>query len=106
MDAETHKHRWTFFTNHSHVLFYIYFHPELPMRGIAENVGITERAVHRIIRELEEVGVIRVKKNGRRNSYEVNRGIPLRHQIESHKKIADLLDFIGKPGERKNWTTD
>lgn len=95
------SHKWTFFTNHSHVLFYIYFHPELPMRDIAEKVGITERAVHRIIRDLNEVGVITVTKQGRRNSYRVNRDIPLRHQIESHKKISDLLDFIGKPREER-----
>jgi len=92
-------HKWTFFTNHSHVLFYIYFHPELPMRDIAGKVGITERAVHTIIKDLEEVGVITVNKIGRNNSYEVNRDIPLRHQIESHRSINDLLDFIGNPEE-------
>jgi predicted transcriptional regulator len=91
----TGRHKWTFFTNHSHVLFYIYFHPELPMRDIAEKVGITERAVHSIIKDLEDEGVITVTKHGRRNSYEVNRDIPLRHQIESHKNISDLLTFIG-----------
>ncbi|MGM0431864.1 MAG: winged helix-turn-helix transcriptional regulator [Spirochaetota bacterium] len=91
------NHRWTFFTNHSHVLFYIYFHPELPMRDIAGKVGITERAVHTIIKDLEEVGVITVTKIGRNNTYEVNRNIPLRHQIESHRTISDLLDIIGAP---------
>ncbi len=91
------NHAWTFFTNHSHVLFYIYFHPELPMRDIAGKVGITERAVHTIIKDLEEVGVITVNKVGRNNRYEVNREISLRHQIESHRKISDLLNFIGIP---------
>jgi DNA-binding MarR family transcriptional regulator len=92
------NHAWTFFTNHSHVLFYIYFHPELPMRDIAGKVGITERAVHTIIRDLEEVGVITISKVGRNNRYEVNREISLRHPIESHRNISDLLDFIGIPG--------
>ncbi len=95
MNGENHK--WTFFTNHSHVLFYIYFHPELPMRDIARKVGITERAVHSIIKDLEEVGVITVTKVGRNNSYQVNRDIPLRHKIEAHRNTSDLLDFIGMP---------
>ena len=88
--------KWTFFTNHSHVLFYLYFHPELPMKDISINVGITERAVHRIIKELEAVGVLEIKKNGRRNSYRVNRDIALRHPIESHRNVGELLDFIAR----------
>ena len=88
--------KWTFFTNHSHVLFYLYFHPELPMKDISINVGITERAVHRIIKELEAVGVLEIKKNGRRNSYRVNRDIALRHPIESHRNVGELLEFIAR----------
>ncbi len=85
---------WTFFTNHSHVLFYIYFHPELPMREIALKVGITERAVQNIVKDLIQEGALSIEKVGRNNSYRVNRDIPLRHPIESHRTISDLLDFI------------
>jgi DNA-binding Lrp family transcriptional regulator len=89
-------HKWTFFTNHSHVLFYVYSNPELPMREVAGKVGITERAVHSIIKDLEEIGVISITKMGRRNSYTIDRDVPLRHQIESHRNISDLLEFFRK----------
>lgn len=89
---------WTFFTNHSHVLFYLYFHPNLPMRDIAVQVGITERAVQRIVKDLVDLGVLKVDKVGRRNSYTVQTAIPLRHTIESHRTVGDLLEFIGGSG--------
>ena len=85
---------WTFFTNHAHVLFYIYFHPEMPMRNIGMKVGITERAVIRIIKELEEAGAVSIDKAGRTNKYTVNKDISLRHPIESERTIGDLLTLI------------
>ncbi len=86
--------KWTFFTNYSHILFYVYTHPELPMREIALKVGITERAVQNIIRDLIQAGILSIEKVGRNNRYNVNKDIPLRHPIESHRSISDLLEFI------------
>jgi predicted transcriptional regulator len=86
---------WTFFTNHSHVLFYLAHHPNIPMREVASQVGITERAVQRIVRDLVQVGVLKVKRVGRVNHYEVHREKPLRHKFEAHRNIGELLDFIG-----------
>ncbi len=57
-------------------------------------VGITERAVQRIVQELEEEGFIRREKVGRKNHYEVLTQEQLRHPIESHRTIGDLLKLI------------
>ena len=46
LDAEP---RWTFLTNHAHVLLCLSLEPEIRMRDVAEQVGITERAVQRIV---------------------------------------------------------
>ena len=86
--------KWTFFTNHSHILFYVYSHPELTMREIALKVGITERAVQNIIKDLIQADILSIEKVGRNNRYKVNKYIPLRHAIESHRSISDLLEFI------------
>ena len=48
---------WTFFSNHSHVLLYLAREPDMPLRSAAQAVGITERAVQRIVRDLEEAGI-------------------------------------------------
>lgn len=92
--------RWTFLTNHAHVLAMIHSHPEMVLREIALHVGITERAVQRIIQELEEAGFIQREKVGRRNTYEVQTDVPLRHPIESHRNIGDLLELVSdRPAE-------
>jgi hypothetical protein len=85
---------WTFLTNHAHVLFCIASDPEVRMRDVAHAVGITERAVQRIVAELEEVGYLSRERDGRRNRYEVRSELPLRHPIEAHCEVASLLAIL------------
>ena len=85
---------WTFLTNHAHVLIVLHAEPGLVLREVATRVGITERAVQRIVQDLEEEGFIRREKIGRRNQYEVLADRPLRHPIESHRKIGEVLKLI------------
>lgn len=85
---------WTFLTNHAHVLIVLYSHPNLALREVAVQVGITERAVQRIVMELEEGGFVTRQKIGRKNHYQVSKNKPLRHRLEAHRKIGDLLNLI------------
>lgn len=87
--------RWTFLTNHSHVLICVSRDPLLRTRDIAEKVGITERSVQRILTELAEAGVIMRERDGRRNRYIVNGSPFLRHPLESNRRVSDLLGFVG-----------
>lgn len=90
-------HKWTFLTNHAHVLLLISQEPDLVLREVAARVGITERAVQRIVAELEEGHFIVRKRIGRNNHYDLNLDQPLRHNIEMHKSIGDLISFIARP---------
>lgn len=85
---------WTFLTNHSHVLILLSMEPDLLMREVALRVGITERAVQKIISELEEGGVLTRTKVGRRNRYRITESRSLRHPIEGHRRIRDLLNMV------------
>ncbi|QDV75567.1 MarR family protein [Planctomycetes bacterium K2D] len=97
------RRRWTFLTNHSHVLILLNAEPDLALREIAARVGITERAIQQILSDLEEEGFIEREKVGRRNHYRVKSGHPLRHPIESHCSTADLLALIlDHPDAKKN----
>ena len=87
---------WTFLTNHAHVLAVLHSDRQIVLRQVAIDVGITERAVQRIIQDLEDGGFIRREKVGRKNRYEILTKQPLRHPIESHRKIGDLLKLIHK----------
>ena len=92
-------HHWTFLTNHSHVLVLLSRNPSLVLREVALRVGITERAVQRIIADLESGGVIEREKVGRQNHYRICLDQPLRHPIEAHRTIGDLLELLnGKQG--------
>lgn len=70
--------------------------PSLVLREVAVQVGITERAVQRIIADLESAGVIEREKVGRRNQYRIYLNQRLRHANEAHRTIGDLLDLINR----------
>ncbi|MBP6740034.1 MAG: MarR family transcriptional regulator [Leptospiraceae bacterium] len=94
VSISSHKQDWTFLSNHAHVLICLYRDPTIRLRDLAFNVGITERAVISIIEDLETVGIIVRTKEGRRNKYKIHESISLRHPLESHKTIGDLLKLL------------
>lgn len=93
-------HAWTFLSNHAHVLIFLNAHSDARLREVAEAVGITERAVQMIVADLEAAGVLQRVRVGRRNSYTVTGDVPLRHPIEEHRTVGDLLETIGRPDEQ------
>jgi DNA-binding transcriptional ArsR family regulator len=78
------------------------------LREIAVLVGVTERAVQRIIAELEEAGVITRLRKGRRNHYEIHPELPLRHSVEAHCTVGDLMRMlaVGEPASAIVSTAD
>jgi DNA-binding MarR family transcriptional regulator len=91
---------WTFLSNHSHVLICIATDPEIRMRDVASTIGITERAVQRIIAELEKGGYLTSTRVGRRNIYTIDPTKPLRHPLQEHRTVQCLLD-LGLGGKKK-----
>jgi DNA-binding MarR family transcriptional regulator len=87
---------WTFLTNHAHVLMCLAKSPSERIRDLAVKVEITERAVQRIIVELEAEGYLEHIREGRRNLYKVLSRKPLRHDIEKHRQVHDLIRLIKK----------
>lgn len=85
---------WTFLTNHAHVLLCLAGNPEARMRDVAVRVGVTERAVQRIVAELEEAGYLSHVREGRANVYTVHESLHLRHPVEHHCTIAELIGMV------------
>ena len=85
---------WTFLSNHGHVLVCVARDPNIRVREIAQAVGITERAVQRILGELEEAQVITRIRRGRRTHYEVNEHVPLRHPIEADHSVGEHMRLV------------
>src|SRR5438874_13612770 len=63
---------WSFLTNHGLVLTYVGRNPDSTGLEIARQVGITERAVRKIVDDLSTAGYIEREKVGRRNRYSIN----------------------------------
>ena len=87
---------WTFLTNHAHVLICIAEQPDVRIRDIAVRVGITERAAQRIVADLAEAGYVVRKRVGRRNEYEVNKDVPLRHPLQADRSVGAIVRALTK----------
>jgi len=87
---------WKFLSNHALVLLCIADDPGVRLRDIAAAVGITERATHRIVDELEEDGYISRERRGRRNHYTLQGNLPLRAPLLQNRKLADLLAILSE----------
>lgn len=87
---------WTFLSNHAHVLVSLARDPDARLRDVAIAVGITERGVQKILRDLTDAGVLVRERVGRRNRYQINRRVPLRHPLEAHETVGTLLRLVGR----------
>lgn len=88
---------WTFFSNYGHVLVCLSRNNKARLRDVAFEVGITERAVQKIVRDMQDAGFITVSKQGRCNRYRLNKRKSLRHGLESHCNIGKLLALVTRP---------
>jgi len=80
----------SFLSNHARVLAMVAAESDVRLRDVAVRLGITERAVQRIVAELEREGLLSRAREGRRNRYEVRRDA----------RLDSLLDLAFGPGAR------
>ena len=104
-DPQQGRPHWDFLTNHAHVLVCVARDPGIRLRDIAADVGITERAAHRILSELVDEGYVVREREGRRNNYQVMTDLPLPHPLASEREVGDLLGvLIGSTSRGGNTT--
>ena len=93
--SETAGRGWQFVTNHTQVLLSIARNPEVRLRDIADDLGITVGSAQRIISDLVEAGFVTRERRGRRNRYVIDRGSEmLRHEAQNGQQIGGLLDLL------------
>ncbi|AIV32406.1 helix-turn-helix transcriptional regulator [Streptomyces sp. MPA0124] len=85
---------WTFVTNHARVLAAIADNPNVRIRDIAVHCRLTERAVQRIISDLEQDGYLSHTREGRSNTYRIEPDKVLRHPAEAGLTVAALLSLL------------
>jgi hypothetical protein len=85
---------WTFLSNHGHVLLTIAADPQIRLRDVAGRIGITPRAVQRIVADLVECRYLERERQGRRNRYRVRSELPMRHPLVAHNEVGSLLKLL------------
>jgi DNA-binding MarR family transcriptional regulator len=87
-------------TNRAQVLLCIARDPEIRLRDIGAAVGITERAVHRIVAELAGAGYISRRRDGRRTRYTVRSQLPIPDALARGQRVGDLLAILAVAEQR------
>ncbi|MFB4270644.1 helix-turn-helix transcriptional regulator [Nonomuraea sp. GTA35] len=97
---------WTFLTHHARVLVEIARDPDIRLRDIAAGIGITERAVQNIVRDLHEGGYLSRDRVGRRNRYSLNLEQHFRYPTEAGLPISLLIDMFTQRDLSRDRTAD
>ncbi|OIJ84646.1 MarR family transcriptional regulator [Streptomyces monashensis] len=95
---------WTFLTNHARVLASIADNHNTRVRDIAVRCRLTERAVQKIIADLERDGYLSHIRNGRTNQYSIDSGRVLRHPAEAGLTVAALLSILLRDEDERRGT--
>lgn len=90
---------WSLLSPQGRVLFYVALCPRCSVQETSAALGLTERAVWGIIRDLRRKDMLVLSKDGRRHRYGVNLDAPLLHPtIEG----LTLRPMLGKVVEQAN----
>ncbi|HXN59642.1 MAG TPA: ArsR family transcriptional regulator [Acidimicrobiales bacterium] len=93
---------WSFLTNHGRALLCIAHDPEIRLRDIAADLGITERHAYAVVTDLTDAGYIVKEREGRRNRYQVQNQLPLPELPNREQAIGEVLDVLtGRGAKRK-----
>jgi DNA-binding MarR family transcriptional regulator len=82
---------WSLFTNHGRALLALARNPELRLREIAAEIGVTDRAAQAIVNDLVASGHVERVREGRRNRYTVHGERPIRHPVSRGQQVSALL---------------
>jgi DNA-binding transcriptional ArsR family regulator len=86
---------WTFLTKHALALSIIAKHPRITALELATAIGMTERAVRKVIADLAVSGYISKERRGRGVQYSIYPNTYLRHATHREIAISDFLKALG-----------
>jgi predicted DNA-binding transcriptional regulator YafY len=92
---------WTFITKHAVALSLIAKYPRITARELGTKMGITERAIRKLIADLYAAGYIGKKREGRGIKYRINPGLSLRQDTHREVAIGDMLESLGWKRNRR-----
>jgi DNA-binding MarR family transcriptional regulator len=85
---------WNLLSNHGLALLCIARDHTIRMRDIGDQVGVTERAAHRLVADLVAAGVVTREREGNRNRYTVVPDAPMGHPLLQKHWIGEILAVL------------
>jgi DNA-binding MarR family transcriptional regulator len=83
---------WSLLSPQGHVLFYIALCPDSTTKDIARAVGRSERQIWSMIRNLEDGGMLRRRKNQRIHHFTINYEARLLHPTIEELSLRSLME--------------
>ncbi len=93
---------WTFLSNHGRALLCIARDPEVRLRDIAADLGVTERHAYGIVDDLTKAGYVVKERDGRRNRYQIEHHLPLPEATDRNQAIGEVLDVLADTDAKPN----
>lgn len=90
--------QWSLLSKHAHVLLCIAHDPGARLRDIANALDITERTAHAIVADLVDDGYMVKVRDGRRNRYQIDHQLTLRHPLGREHSLGELLAVLTATG--------
>ena len=85
---------WALLSNHAHGLVCLAIDPDIRVRVAAERIGTVPHSGQSILYDLQVEGLVTRERNGRRNHYGLHLDQPLRHPLEAHRTVRDLVEML------------
>ena len=85
---------WTILSTHGMVLTHIAANPDRTLRELSDALGLTERWVGRVVKDLQDADMLRVERRGLRNHYQVNPDAHFRHPTLAHIPLAHIIEAV------------
>jgi DNA-binding Lrp family transcriptional regulator len=85
---------WTLLTNHAAVLVELDIDGHARIRDIADRVGLTERTVQGLLKDLATEGYVIRERVGTRYEYKLNLDAKLRRARVKHVSLGNLLALV------------
>lgn len=85
---------WSLLSNHGLALLCIARDHRVRVRDIGDQIGVTERAAHRLVADLVEAGAVRREREGNRNRYEIVPDMPMGHPLLQEHWIGEILAVL------------
>lgn len=91
---------WSLLSAQGRVLFHLAACADAPVAEIADKLGLTERAVWGVVRDLRRRGMIRLRKKGRRHHYAINLDAPMLHPTIHGLTLRPILGHLATEARR------